>query len=56
LSAEQLQRLPGNPAGPTDLTSDELKAAGFWPGLDEVVTTNIACTEPTYGHMKTCGC
>lgn len=56
LSAEQLQMLPGNPAGPTDLTADELKAAGFWPELDAFITTAPTCTELTFHHFKACGC
>jgi mersacidin/lichenicidin family type 2 lantibiotic len=57
LSAEQLQMVPGNPAGPTDLTGDELKAAGFWPNLEEeVLTTAIDCTDFTFNHWKACGC
>lgn len=55
LSAEQLQRLPGNPAGPTDLTADEVELAA---GLKEAMplTTAIACTEPTFAHQAACGC
>ena len=56
LSAEQLQMLPGNPAGPTDLTGDELKAAGFWPDLEEILTTAQTCTEITFNNWIRCGC
>jgi mersacidin/lichenicidin family type 2 lantibiotic len=56
LSAEQLQTLPGNPAGPTDLTGDELKAAGFWPDLEQVLTTAETCTELTFNNWTRCGC
>ncbi|HEY6253012.1 MAG TPA: mersacidin/lichenicidin family type 2 lantibiotic, partial [Candidatus Angelobacter sp.] len=57
LSAEQLQRLPGNPAGPSDLTADELKAAaGLALGGDFVITTAITCTECSFQHWKSCGC
>jgi mersacidin/lichenicidin family type 2 lantibiotic len=57
LSAEQLQRLPGNPAGPTDLTVDDLKAAaGLALGADAAITTAITCTEHTFNHWKACGC
>lgn len=57
LSAEQMQTLPGNPAGPTDLTGDELKAAGFWPDLEEkVLTTAFDCTDLTFAGLKACGC
>ncbi len=56
LSAGQLQMLPGNPAGPTDLTGYELKAAGFWPDLEEIITTARTCTELTFNHWKACGC
>lgn len=56
LSAEQLQMLPGNPAGPTDLTGDELKASGFFPDLEEVITTSRDCTLSTFNHWKACGC
>lgn len=57
LSAEQLQMLPGNPAGPTEFTSDELKAAGFWPDLEEkVLTTAFDCTDLTFASLKACGC
>lgn len=56
LSAEQLQRLPGNPAGPSDLTADEVKAAaGLWSEEAGIITTNFACTMYTYGY-KACGC
>lgn len=57
LSAEQLQWLPGNPAGPADLTDNELKAAGGLAlGIDAVITTAITCTEFTFAHWKACGC
>lgn len=57
LSAEQRQWLPGNPAGPADLTDDELKAAGGLAlGADAVITTAITCTEYTFQHWKACGC
>ena len=57
LSAEQLQRLPGNPAGPAELTDDELKAAGGLAlGADAAITTAITCTEYTFQHWKSCGC
>lgn len=56
LSIEQLQALPGNPAGPTDLTGDELKASGFFPDLEEVITTARDCTLSTFNHWKACGC
>lgn len=56
LSAEQMQRLPGNPAGPTDLTGDELKAAGLSPGQGQALTTAFGCTMLTFGHWKACGC
>lgn len=57
LSAEQLQRLPGNPAGPSDLTADEMKAAaGLGPGERGLITTNFACTLPTFANWKSCGC
>ena len=57
LSAEQLQRLPGNPAGPTDLTVDELKvAAGLALGADAAITTALTCTAHTFHHWKACGC
>lgn len=54
LSAEQLQRLPGNPAGPTDLTVDEVERA---TGLMEAVpiTTAITCTRHTFAGPA-CGC
>jgi len=57
LSADQLLKLPGNPAGSADLTDDELKVAG---GLaldsDAVLTTAITCTEFTFHQWKSCGC
>lgn len=57
LSAEQLQKLPGNPAGPTDLTADELKAAaGLAMGEFFVQTTAPNCTLCTFNHWKSCGC
>lgn len=54
LSAEQLQRLPGNPAGPTDLTADEVELAA---GLKEAfpITTAITCTRHTFAGPA-CGC
>ena len=56
LSAEQMQMLPGNPAGPIDLTGEELKAAGFWPDMEEIITTARTCTELSFNHWKACGC
>lgn len=56
LSAEQLQALPGNPAGPTELTADELKASGVFPDLEEIITTARECTMFTFNHWKACGC
>ncbi len=56
LSAGQLQMLPGNPAGPAELTGDELKAAGFFPDLEEVLTTALTCTELTFNNWTRCGC
>src|SRR5579862_936816 len=57
LSAEQLQRLPGNPAGPTDLTTDELKAAaGLALGEEAFETTAPNCTVCTFNNWKACGC
>lgn len=57
LSAEQLQRLPGNPAGPSDLTADEMKAAaGFRSGESIVETTAFDCTDFTFNHWRNCGC
>ena len=57
LSAEQLQRLPGNPAGPTQLSDDELVVAG---GLTKEasfpLTTALGCTEWTFHSWKSCGC
>ncbi len=57
LSAEQLQRLPGNPAGPAELIDDELKLAG---GLTREasfpVTTALGCTESTFHQWTSCGC
>jgi mersacidin/lichenicidin family type 2 lantibiotic len=57
LSAEQLQWLPGNPAGPTDLTDDEVKAASglaFAAGIP--LTTALTCTECSFHHWEACGC
>jgi mersacidin/lichenicidin family type 2 lantibiotic len=57
LSAEQLQHLPGNPAGPTDLTADELKAAaGLALGEEAFETTAPNCTVCTFNNWKACGC
>ena len=57
LSAEQLQRLPGNPAGPSDLTTDEVKAAaGFGSKENIIETTAIDCTYYTFNHWRNCGC
>lgn len=57
LSAEQIQRLPGNPAGPADLTSDEVKAAsGLALGEEFFQTTAINCTLCTFNNWKSCGC
>jgi mersacidin/lichenicidin family type 2 lantibiotic len=57
LSAEQRQWLPGNPAGPADLSNDELKAAGGLAlGEDAAITTAVTCTEYTFQQWKSCGC
>lgn len=60
LTAQQLQTLPTNPAGPALLTDQELKVAG---GLmsDEgdifiPVTTAPGCSEFTFHTWKSCGC
>lgn len=57
LSAEQIQRLPGNPAGPADLTADEVKAAaGLASEEDFFQTTAPQCTLCTFNNWKACGC
>lgn len=57
LSAQQLEWLPGNPAGPADLTAEELKAAAGLALGDEVIeTTAPECTLCTFNHWKACGC
>ncbi len=57
LSAEQLQWLPGNPAGPTELTNDELKVAGGLVKEASIpLTTALGCTEYTFHQWKACGC
>ncbi len=57
LSAGQLQSLPANPAGPIELTNDELKlASGLALGAEAIITTAITCTEFTFIHWKACGC
>jgi mersacidin/lichenicidin family type 2 lantibiotic len=57
LSAEQLQRLPGNPAGPTQLTDDELMVAGGLTREASIpLTTALGCTEFTFHSWKSCGC
>jgi mersacidin/lichenicidin family type 2 lantibiotic len=57
LSPEQLQQLPGNPAGPTDLTDDELTVAGGLTREASIpLTTALGCTEYTFHSWKTCGC
>jgi mersacidin/lichenicidin family type 2 lantibiotic len=54
LSAEQLQRVPDNPAGPTDLAAGEVELAA---GLKEAapITTAIGCTRHTFAGPA-CGC
>jgi mersacidin/lichenicidin family type 2 lantibiotic len=57
LSAEQLQRLPGNPAGPTQLSDDELMVAGGLAREEGIIlTTALGCTEFTFHSWKSCGC
>lgn len=57
LSAEQLEWLPDNPAGPSELTADELKAAeGLALGGFVVTTTAPNCTVCTFGSLSACGC
>lgn len=57
LSAEQIQRLPGNPAGPSDLTADDIKAAaGLALGEEAVETTAPECTVCTFHNWRACGC
>lgn len=48
LSAEQLQQLPGNPAGPSQLSDDELLVAGGIKQDLMPLTTAITCTEFTH--------
>lgn len=57
LSAEQLQRLPGNPAGPSQLTEEELMVAGGLTKEASIpMTTALGCTEYTFHSWKACGC
>jgi mersacidin/lichenicidin family type 2 lantibiotic len=57
LSAEQLQRLPGNPAGPTQLSDDDLVVAGGLTKEASIpLTTALGCTEWTFHSWKSCGC
>jgi len=60
LSAEQLQILPGNPAGPAMLTDAELKVAGGLASEEDALspqlTTAMTCTEWTFHNWKACGC
>jgi mersacidin/lichenicidin family type 2 lantibiotic len=62
LSAQQLQALPNNPAGPAALTDAELRlAAGLASEEDAAVTTPflttaLGCTEWTFHNWKACGC
>jgi mersacidin/lichenicidin family type 2 lantibiotic len=57
LSQAQLEALPGNPAGPAELTDDELKiAGGLALGASAPITTALTCTEHTFLHWKACGC
>jgi mersacidin/lichenicidin family type 2 lantibiotic len=50
LSAEQLGRLPANPAGCIELSDDQLKAAGG----ARPITTAITCTAYTWNHWAAC--
>ncbi len=57
LSAEQLQWLPNHPAGPAELTADELMAAeGLALGQFIATTTAPNCTVCTFDHLNACGC
>lgn len=57
LSAEQLQLLPSNPAGPTQLSDDELMVAGGSRNDFNIpVTTALGCTEWTFHSWRSCGC
>lgn len=57
LSAEQLQSLPGNPAGPSQLSDDELLVAGgIKNDFNIPLTTALGCTEWTFHSWKACGC
>lgn len=57
LSAEQLESLPSNPAGPSQLSNDEfLVAGGMKNDLSIPLTTALGCTEWTFHSWKACGC
>ena len=62
LSAQQLQTLPNNPAGPSTLTDAELRLAGGLASEEDAgvatpfLTTALGCTEWTFHNWKACGC
>ena len=62
LSAQQLEILPYNPAGPAMLTDAELKTASGLALQDDdaevnqQLTTALTCTETTFHMWKNCGC
>jgi mersacidin/lichenicidin family type 2 lantibiotic len=57
LSAEQLEQLPVNPAGPSQFSNDELVvASGAKNDFYVALTTALACTEWTFHSWKACGC
>lgn len=55
LSAEQLARLPENPAGMVELTDAELGATGGAKG-PILATTAPNCTLYSFGGWRACGC
>ena len=57
LTDEQRAMLPANPAGPVELSDDELKmAGGLASGVGPVLTTALTCTMYSFLGWKACGC
>jgi mersacidin/lichenicidin family type 2 lantibiotic len=56
LSADELARLPENPAGLIELSDDELRSAGGVGGDRPPQTTAINCTLYSFLTWKACGC
>ena len=56
LTAEQLARLPENPAGLVELSDEKLRGTSGMAGDGTAMTTAPNCTLYSFGTWRQCGC